>query len=187
MSKYLDSNGLLYLWGKIKAMFVAKETGKGLSANDYTTAEKEKLASVAANANNYVLPKATTSSLGGIVVGNNLTIDANGVVSAEAQNYNDATQSVHGLMSTADKTKLDGFGAASTYALKTDISGMYKYKGSVATYASLPSTGQSTGDVWNVESDGMNYAWDGTGWDNLGAVFQIQDITNSDIDTIVAS
>lgn len=29
--------------------------------------------------------------------------------------YSDATQSAHGLMSTADKQKLDGFGAASTY------------------------------------------------------------------------
>ena len=35
---------------QIKNLFVAKETGKGLSTNDYTTAEKEKLAGIAAGA-----------------------------------------------------------------------------------------------------------------------------------------
>ena len=33
--KYLDDNGVLYLWNKIKSIFVAKEDGKGLSTNDY--------------------------------------------------------------------------------------------------------------------------------------------------------
>lgn len=36
MAKYLDDNGLLYFWGKLKAYFVAKEAGKGLSTNDFT-------------------------------------------------------------------------------------------------------------------------------------------------------
>lgn len=40
MAKFLDDNGLLYLWGKIKAAFVAKESGKGLSANDLTNTLK---------------------------------------------------------------------------------------------------------------------------------------------------
>lgn len=34
---------------------VDKVSGKGLSTNDYTTAEKNKLAGIAANANNYTL------------------------------------------------------------------------------------------------------------------------------------
>lgn len=48
--KFAGKNTLLYLWQKIKATFVSKETGKGLSTNDYTTAEKEKLAGIAAGA-----------------------------------------------------------------------------------------------------------------------------------------
>lgn len=100
--------------------------------------------------------------------------------------YSDATQSAHGLMSTADKKKLDGFGAASTYALKTDIVSMYKYKGSVASYDKLPTTGQVVGDVWDV-GDGMNYAWNGSKWDGLGQVFTISKITNTEIDTVLAS
>ena len=133
MAKYLDNDGLLYLWQKIKNVFATKDslndkvdkvTGKGLSTNDYTTAEKNKLAA---------------------------------------------------------------FGAASTYALKTDITNMYKYKGSVATVSALPSSDNTTGDVYNVEATGMNYAWNGTAWDALGEIFTITSISNSDIDTIVAS
>ena len=53
---------------------------------------------------------------------------------------------------------------------------VYQYKGSVATYADLPITGQKVGDVWNVETAdpdhgikaGDNVAWDGAQWDTLG-------------------
>lgn len=47
---------------------VDKVNGKGLSTNDYTTAEKNKLSGIAENANNYSLPIATDSVLGGIKV-----------------------------------------------------------------------------------------------------------------------
>ena len=88
---------------------------------------------------------------------------------------------------TAEKNKLAAFGSADTYALKSDITNMYKYKGSVATVSALPSSDNITGDVYNVESSGMNYAWDGTAWDALGVIFTITSISNSDIDTIVAT
>lgn len=48
---YLDKTGLAYFWGKIKAAFVQKEAGKGLSSNDYTAAEKTKLAGLPAAGN----------------------------------------------------------------------------------------------------------------------------------------
>ena len=83
---------------------VDTETGKGLSSNDYTDAEKTKLGGIEANANNYTLPAATTSALGGVKVGTNLAVDANGVISG---NYSNATQSAAGLMSSTDKTALD--------------------------------------------------------------------------------
>lgn len=50
MTKYLDSTGLTYFWNQLKNYFVKKESGKGLSTNDYTTAEKSKLAGVASGA-----------------------------------------------------------------------------------------------------------------------------------------
>lgn len=75
---YIDETGLKYLWGRIKAFFVEKEDGKGLSSNDYTNTEKQKLAGL----QNYTLPKAGAESLGGIMVGAGLTIDEQGHLSA---------------------------------------------------------------------------------------------------------
>lgn len=45
---------------------VDKVSGKGLSTNDYTTAEKNKLAGIATGANAYSLPTASSSTLGGV-------------------------------------------------------------------------------------------------------------------------
>lgn len=56
MVKFLDNNGLLYLWSKIKEKFVAKETGKGLSTNDFTTELKNKLDGIAEGAQVNVKP-----------------------------------------------------------------------------------------------------------------------------------
>ena len=51
--KYLDDNGLVYYHSKVKALLngkVDKVNGKGLSTNDYTTQEKNKLNGVEDNA-----------------------------------------------------------------------------------------------------------------------------------------
>ena len=78
-----------------------------------------------------------------------------------------------------------------TYATKSEIAGIYRYKGSVADETLLPSSGQSVGDVYNIEAAssygaaGANVAWNGTGWDPLGEVFSIDSITNAEIDAIV--
>ena len=90
---------------------VDKVEGKGLSTEDYTTAEKTKLAGIEAGANNYTLPAATTSALGGVKVGSNLAVDANGVISGD---YSAATTSANGLMSSTDKAKLDGIAEGAT-------------------------------------------------------------------------
>lgn len=253
MSKYLSNDGLLYLWGKIKAGFVAKVEGKGLSTNDYTDAEKADTAANTAarhsHANKAALDGITAAKVsawdgkldraGGAMTGA-LTLsgaptdtlhaatkkyvddsmasagngdmlksvydaDGDGVVdNAEKVNghtvaadvpagakftdttYGAATASADGLMSKADFAKLAAFGAASSYALKSDITAMYKYKGSKASLSALPATGNAVGDVWNVEDTGMNYAWTGTAWDALGQTFDIQSITNAEIDAITA-
>lgn len=76
--------------------------------------------------------------------------------------------------------------ANENFAKKSDITTIYRPKGSKPTYDDLPSTGNEVGDVWNVESDDMNYAWttDGT-WDPLGSKIEISSIPNSYIDEIV--
>lgn len=315
MSKYLDENGLTYLWSKIKGTFVAQQSGKGLSTNDYTTAEKNKLAGLSnythpsytpktnglykitvdekghvsstanvvksditalgipsqdttysdmtgatstadgahglvpkplkgdewkflcgngtwatPNATKYNPVTTTTNGLmiasdkvklDGIATGANnyvhptyasktsglykITVDTTGHVSATTAvskaditalgipstntTYSTATQTVNGLMSSTDKKKLDGFLSASSYALKTDLAGLYKYKGSI-TSASLPTTNQIVGDTYNLTDAsiygpaGTNVAWTGEVWDALGGLFVINSLSNDDIDTI---
>lgn len=99
---------------------VDKVAGKGLSTNDYTTAEKNKLAGIAEGANKYVHPSYAAKASGLYKV----TVDATGHVSAVAAvtkgditalgipgsdtQYSNATATAPGLMSAADKAKLDG-------------------------------------------------------------------------------
>ena len=226
MSKYLDNDGLLYLWQKLKALLNAK------ASTSHTHAASDITSGTLGSAR---LPTASASALGGIKVGNRLTI-SNGVLSADEQGYTHpsytavtgmpaanqtpafgatftvsqitsdstghltgavertikipsttVTQSKAGLMSAADKKKLDDFGSATDYALKSDISSMYKHKGSVSSASDLPASGNNTGDVYNVTATGMNYVWTGTAWDALGEAFSIDSITNAEIDTILSA
>ena len=83
-TKFLDENGLLYFWSKIKATFIAKDGTKVLSANDYTTTEKTKLGNIEAEANKYVLPVASAAVLGGVKVDSSTIVINNGVISANS-------------------------------------------------------------------------------------------------------
>lgn len=205
--KFLDNNGLLYFWQKIVNAFVKKDGNKVLSDNNYTTAEKNKLAGL----NNYTLPTASASTLGGVKVGAGLEINE-GVLSATGGGTADAVDwanvqnkptkvsqftndsgfqtasDVQGAISTATE------GLATESYVNSKVSSVYKYKGSVANQAALPQSPE-TGDVYNLEDTGMNVAWDGTKWDNLGITIDLSGyvqeselvaITNGEIDGIVA-
>ena len=86
---------------------VDKVAGKGLSTEDYTSEEKAKLAGVAAGANNYQHPATHPASV--IVQDSTHRF----VTDSEKTTWNGkasttvATQSANGLMSAADKKKLD--------------------------------------------------------------------------------
>ena len=80
-----------------------------------------------------------------------------------------AVKTAYDLASSA-KSVADEAKAASAKA--------YKYAGSVDTPEDLPATANE-GDVYNVESTGINYAWNGTAWDNLGQLIVV--------DTTIAS
>lgn len=74
---------------------------------------------------------------------------------------------------------------ADSFAKKSDITGVYIYKGSVANYAALPAENLAAGDVYNVEDSDMNYAWTGDSWDPLGNMFQLDPLTEDEIKTIM--
>ena len=60
--KYLDTDGLLYVWQKITNAFVKKDGNKVLSTNDYTTTEKNKLAGIAEGATKTIVDTDLSSS-----------------------------------------------------------------------------------------------------------------------------
>ena len=90
---------------------VDKVAGKGLSTEDYTSEEKAKLAGVAAGANNYQHPATHPATMIEQDVSHRFVTDTekttwNGKASTAV-----VTQSANGLMSAADKKKLDGVAA----------------------------------------------------------------------------
>lgn len=75
---------------QLQTQKVDKVEGKGLSTNDYTTPEKNKLAAIEAEANKYVLPAATASALGGVKIGSNITLANGGTISLTKTNVTSA-------------------------------------------------------------------------------------------------
>lgn len=63
--------------------------------------------------------------------------------------------------------------AATKQYVDSAVASVYKYKGSVANVGALPKSNQVTGDVYNVEDTGDNYAWDGTQWDKLAGTVDL--------------
>lgn len=58
------------------------------------------------------------------------------------------------------------------YAKKSDVTSVYKVKGSLSTAEDFPANPE-VGDVYDVESSGMNYVWTGTKWDPLGSIIDM--------------
>lgn len=75
---------------QLQTQKVDKVEDKGLSTNDYTTPEKNKLAAIEAEANKYVLPAATASALGGVKIGSNITLANGGTISITKANVTSA-------------------------------------------------------------------------------------------------
>lgn len=133
--KYTNGNGLGYLWGRIKTLIdnkivnkVDKETGKGLSTNDYSNEDKAKLTGISAG--------AEVNSIESIAVnGTVVSPDANRKVSITTptktsdlnndSNFQNATQ-----VSTAIDNALEGF---------TGIEFNFDYD----TVSELPATGEA--------------------------------------------
>ena len=80
-------------------------------------------------------------------------------VNPPSGDYNDMVNkpAINGVVLTSSTTKAD-----------LGLDTIYNYKGQVATYDDLPSSGNHVGDVWNVVDTGENYAWnEDDEWDKL--------------------
>lgn len=96
---------------------VDKVTGKGLSSNDYTTAERLKLVGIEAGANKTTIDSALSSTSTNPVQ-NKVINSALAGKAASSHDHSAVTTSAAGFMSADDKTKLDGIAiGANNYTL----------------------------------------------------------------------
>lgn len=150
-----DLTGQVLILEKTK---VNKVEGKGLSTNDYTTPEKNKLAAIEAEANKYVLPAATASALGGVKIGSNIT-NTNGTISLTKANVTSAL----GVDPTATYVKKAGDTMTGALTNSSTISGS-KLISTVST-GNAPISVKSTTMCPNLNADmvdGKNVIENGT-------------------------
>lgn len=190
MGQFLTKNGLSHVWLTLKSKLnakVDKVDGKQLSTNDYTTAEKNKLAGLS----NYSHPTSAGNKHipAGGAAGKILGWASDGTaqwVDDKNTTYGDATQSAHGLMTAADKTKLDGIAAgankyvhpsytaaaAGLYKVTVDASGHVSATTAVAksdiTALGIPSTNTTYGAA-SQSANGLMSAADKKKLDGFGA------------------
>lgn len=128
-------------------------------------------------------PKATSDTFGMVKIGDGLKADEDGVIEFDPDTLGDAS---------IDLDKIDG---ADDLVHKSEVSGVYRFKGSVDALTDLASkeSGATPGDTYDVKATGMNYAYVESGgeyndhWDALGMTFTITSITNSEIDALFTS
>ena len=116
---YLDNDGLLHFWQSIKTKFATKAevderlTGKADARHTHAIADTTGLQS-ALDGKAAVGHKHAMADVTGLQA----ALDAKASTGT-------ATTDAAGLMSAADKSKLDGFGSAGTYAKKGTTRGGY--------------------------------------------------------------
>lgn len=101
------------------------------------------------------------------------------------------------LTSASQPTGLKKLGSdidLSNYVTKDQLTSIYTYKGSKATFAELPVVDVVVGDVWNVEEAyenhpaGTNWVWDGENWDALAGSVDLSGYAlKADVEASVAT
>lgn len=209
MSKFLTLNGLSHFLTKIRGIFVgaASNTTEGrivtFGADGKTIADSGHTiaADVPANAKftDTTYTAATASKDGLMSKTDKSKVD--GVEAGAQANVIESVQ-VNGtaLEVTSKGVNIDLSGytptsALAEYAKKTDITAVFRYKGTVTAYSALP-TDAEVGDVYNITAAdqtnhikaGDNVVWNGTEWDNLSGILEmdITKISNDEIDTLFA-
>lgn len=198
MSKLITLSLLSRFWTNAKNYIdtaltgkVSTETGKGLSTNDLTATLKSNYDAAYTHSQDGTVhvTAAQKTAWDGKADGNHTHTgyaaadhnhDTTYAAASHSHSYDDLTGKPTIPTTVAQLTD------AGSYALKSDIAGVYIYKGSVAAVSNLPTTGNTAGDVYNVEADGGNYAWTGTAWDALGGTVNIEVATNAEIDALFA-
>lgn len=204
-NKYLDDSGLSYFFQKLQTVFQAKESGKGLSSNDYTTIEKTKLSGIDTSAQVNVIE--TVKKNGATLTVTNKAVDISVPTKiSDLTNDSDFVEDpnyVHtdNNYTSAEKTKLAGIDvvSSSNNGLCPQLpsgSGQSKYLCEDGTWRS-PATSSSgltqfyDDTITNASSDWSNrrcsvYKVSGTGFINISAsVFQVNNASYGNIDLVI--
>lgn len=162
---YLDENGLLYFWGKVKARITASvPTKTSQLTNDSGFATTSAIPAASANA-----PKmdgtAAIGSSAKYAREDHVHPTDTSRAAASALTSHTGNSTVH--ITAAERANWN-----SAYNRTQQLGSALSYKGSCA-YADLPAS-PATGDTWNVTDAhgnvpaGTNWAWNGEAWDALG-------------------
>lgn len=147
---------------------VDKEEGKGLSTNDYSDNDRQKVSNIV----DYVTTMRSTTSMNTM----GLSLDKKNVITGSIYTtrsitFNSASSKSAGVLTASYFEKLDALPSAEELDQKinTAIGSVYKVKGSVANYEALPKENVTIGDVYNLEDTGANYVATSTtpDWDKL--------------------
>jgi hypothetical protein len=133
---------------------VDKVDGKGLSTEDYTTAEKTKLAGIDENANNYSLPAATSSVRGGVKVGSNINLGGTGNDTISVPDGSSSTKGVVQLSTDIASDASSNAKAATPQAVvnyvSTQVATVFSW-GDSCTFANLPAPSANTvNKIYNI-------------------------------------
>lgn len=200
MAKFLDNNGLLYLWSKIKAIIPTKTSQIANDSGFVTTSQVG--ANISTSNGTISVANGSTSEKGVVQMSDAINSDSS-TTAATSKAVKAAYDMANSKQSPA--ATLEGYGITNAYTkaeVDNKLTSAVKYKGTKASYAELPTVGNVTGDMWNITAAdaskgvkaGDNVVWNGTAWDvqsgtvDLAGCVQVTDaITNAEIDTIVAS
>lgn len=150
---------------QLQTQKVDKVEGKGLSTNDYTTPEKNKLAAIEAEANKYVLPAATASALGGVKIGSNITLANGGTISITKANVTSAL----GVDPTTSYVKKAGDTMTGTL-ISSSTAGAIVFKGTEnSDITNIYKSGGNLSDGFGIHANadiknGLRFNWYDTFW-----------------------
>lgn len=107
-----------YSQAQADELFVKKEAGKGLSTKDYTAEDKKKVTNLGSYVSNAT---GATADANAVAITLEKKDPTTGVADSNALTINKATTSKAGVMSAADKTKLDGLSNYDDSTITQDI------------------------------------------------------------------
>ena len=202
----LNKTGLAYFYNRLKTVFANKADLESLAdrVDDIVTTggEPNVIESIMVNGTT----QTVTNKAVDIAVPTNVSdltndsgFQANILemikVNGTTQSIVDKAADITVPTAVSELTNDSGFQTADQVqdAISSAVSSAYRYRGSVATYADLPEA-PGVGDVYDVQENGMNYAWNGSAWDSLGQLIDtstlwtttnLTAITTAEIDAIV--